>query len=388
MSHRPTSLAECHNLADLRALAQRSLPRPVFDYMDGGAEDEITERQNTAAFDSDGLVPSCLVDVTNIDMKARVLGQTLDWPVFCTPTGATRIYHPEGELAVARAAARAGTLYGLSIASTYSLEDVAAASSGPKMLQLYIFKDRGVTRDLIERCRRAGYEALCLTVDAAVRGKRERELRTGLGIPLRLSLNALRYFSPHPRWVWGQFRKGPLSMPHFAQVTSSDSLVAHARYIDAELDSSVTWQDVRKLIEMWGGPFALKGVMSVQDAQRAVDVGATAIMISNHGGRQLDGAAAAYDVLPDIAAAVGDRIEIILDGGIRRGTHVLKALARGARACSIGRPYLFGLGAGGEPGVDRALDILRSELKRAMQLCGCTDVGAVDASLVRRVLRP
>jgi L-lactate dehydrogenase (cytochrome) len=388
MSYRPASLSECHSLADLRALAERHLPRPVFDYMDGGAEDEVTERRNTTAFDADGLIPSCLVDVTSINTATRVFGQMLEWPVFCTPTGATRIYHPEGELAVARAAARAGTLYGLSIASTYSLEEVAAVSAGPKMLQLYLFKDRGVTRDLMERARRAGYKALCLTVDAAVRGKRQRELRTGLGIPLRLSMNTLRYFSPHPRWVLAQLRKGPLSMPHFAKVTGSNSLVAQARYIDAELDGSVTWKDVAGLIELWGGPFVLKGIMSVADARRAVDVGASAIIISNHGGRQLDGAAAAYTVLPEIAAAVGDRIELILDGGIRRGTHVLKALARGAKACSIGRPYLFGLGAGGEAGVDQALQILRTELSRAMQLCGCTDVSHVDPALVRRLERP
>jgi L-lactate dehydrogenase (cytochrome) len=384
MWKRSTTLSECHNLLDLRALAQRRLPRPVFDYMDGGAEDELTERQNTASFDADKLIANSLVDVSSVNMVTRVLGQDIEWPVFCTPTGATRIYHPEGELAIARAAARAGTLYGLSIASTYSLEQVAAASTGAKMLQLYLFKDRGLTRDLIERCRAAGYKALCLTVDAAVRGKRERELRTGLGIPLTLSMNAIRYFSPHPRWVLAQLRKGPLSMPHFAHVTGTDSLVAHARYIDAQLDSSVTWEDVRSLIELWKGPFALKGIMAVGDARRAVDVGASAVMVSNHGGRQLDGAAAAYEVLPDIAAAVGDRIDVILDGGIRRGVHVLKALARGAKACSIGRPYLFGLGAGGESGVDKALEILRTELKRAMQLCGCTDVAKIDPGIVRR----
>lgn len=381
---KPRRLDDCHNILDLRELARRRLPGPVFDYLDGAAETEITAHRNTAAFDEDKLIPKCLVDVSHIATSTRVLGQDIQWPVFCSPTGASRFFHPEGELAVARAAAKSGTLYGLSVASTCSLEEVAAASSGAKLFQLYVFKDRDVTRQLIERCRRAGYQALCLTVDTAVPGKRERDLRTGMGIPPRLSLDGIADFALHPGWLLGQVRRGAMSLPNIAHLTGSKSVTAHSRFFGEQLDSSVAWQDVREMIELWRGPFALKGVMAVDDARRAVDVGATAVIISNHGGRQLDGAAAPIEVLPEIARAVGDQVDVILDGGIRRGVHVLKALARGAKACSIGRPYLFGLAAGGEQGVTRVLDILRTELIRAMQLSGCTDTRNLDERIVRR----
>jgi L-lactate dehydrogenase (cytochrome) len=252
------------------------------------------------------------------------------------------------------------------------------------MFQLYIFKDRDITRELIERCKRSGYQAMCLAVDVAVGGKRERDLRTGFGIPIRPSLRLYASFARHPGWLLRQRRRGPLQLANVANRVASHSLLAETRYFGEQLDPSVTWKDVRAIIDLWGGPFALKGLMCADDARRAVDVGATAVIISNHGGRQLDGAAAAIQVLPEIADAVGDRIEVILDGGIRRGAHVVKALARGAKACSIGRPYLFGLAAAGEPGVARALQILRTELVRAMQLCGCTDVSHIGPELVRR----
>jgi len=384
MSHSPRSLQACHSILDLRELARRRLPSPVFHYLDGAAETEITAHRNTAAFDDEKLIPKCLVDVSAIRTATHVLGQELEWPVFCSPTGASRFYHPDGEPAVARATAAAGTLYSLSVAATHSIEAVAAASSGPKMFQVLSFKDRDLTRQMIERCRRAGYQALCLTVDAMVRGKRERELRTGLGLPLKLTPRSAASFAMYPRWFLRQAGKGPFSMPNIALGNGSHRLAEQTRYLSEQLDPFVTWKDVRDLIEIWRGPFALKGIMAVEDAQRAVDVGATAIIVSNHGGRQLDGAAAPIEVLPEIAHAVGDRIEVILDGGVRRGVHVLKALARGAKACSIGRPYLFGLAAGGEAGVARALDILRSEFVRAMQLCGCADVQAIDGSIVRR----
>jgi L-lactate dehydrogenase (cytochrome) len=319
-----------------------------------------------------------------VKTATRILGQQIEWPVFCSPTGASRFYHPDGELAVARAVARAGTFYGLSTMSTHGLEEVAAASHGPKLFQLYIFKDRDITRELIERCKRAGYHAMCLTVDAAVRGKRERELRNGLGVPLKLSLSGLAGFASRPGWFLQQARKGPLSIPNVASRAGSNRLSEQTRYIGQQLDASVSWNDVREMIELWNGPFALKGIMSADDARMAADIGAQAVIVSNHGGRQLDGAAASLDVLPQIVEAVGTRVDVILDGGIRRGVHVLKALAQGAKACSVGRPYLFGLGAGGEAGVSRALGILRAELVSAMKLCGCTDVAHVDRSLLRR----
>jgi L-lactate dehydrogenase (cytochrome) len=378
-------LQECHSIQDLRALAQRRLPTPIFHHLDGGAETEVTAQQNIRAFDDQKLVPRCLVDVSAVRTSTRVLAQNIDWPVICAPTGASRFFHPEGERAVARAAADAGTLYGLSTVSTTSLEDVAAASSGPKLFQLYVFKNRDVTRDLIERCKRAGYSALCLTVDVPVNGKRERDLRTGWSYPIRLSVKNTTSFALHPFWSFGQLRQGRWSMPIIAAQCGGASLLSQTRFITQQLDPSVAWKDLREMIELWGGSFAIKGVMAVDDAQRAADIGATAIFVSNHGGRQLDGAAAAIEVLPDIVKAVGTQVDIILDGGVRRGSHVLKALALGATACSVGRPYLYGLAAGGQAGVARALDLLRTELIRAMQLSGCADVTDIDSSFVRRI---
>jgi L-lactate dehydrogenase (cytochrome) len=268
--------------------------------------------------------------------------------------------------------------------STSSLEDVAAASPGPKIFQLYVFKNRDVTRNLIARCKQSGYSALCLTVDVPVTGKRERDLRTGWGYPMRLSFRSLASFALHPQWLLGQLHNGPLSMPNVAAQCGDTSLVAQTRFIGAQLDPSVSWRDVREMIELWGGPFAIKGIMSADDARRASDVGATAVIVSNHGGRQLDGAAASIEVLPEIVKAVGAQSEVILDGGIRRGVHVLKALALGAKACSVGRAYLYGLAAGGESGVRNALEILRTEFIRAMQLSGCADVSDINSALVRR----
>jgi L-lactate dehydrogenase (cytochrome) len=380
----PRNLRECHNISDLRDLARRRLPRPIFHYVDGAAEDEITLRRNTSAFDDIQIIPRCLQGVSVVKTSTRLLGQDIEWPVFCGPTGASRFCHPDGELAVARACASTRTLYCLSTMSTFALEEIGAAIAGPKMFQLYIFKDRSTTRDLIERCKRSGYEALCLTVDTPVVGKRERDLRTGWGVPIRLSMRSVASFARHPVWLAGQASKGRISMPMVAALSGTRSLVAQTRYVGKQLDPAVTWKDVREIIQLWRGPFAIKGIMSVDDAHRALDVGATAIIVSNHGGRQLDGAAAPIDVLPEISRAVGHSLELILDGGIRRGSHVLKALALGAKACSIGRPYLYGLSAGGQAGVTKASDILKSELVRAMQLCGCTDVRDIGPQLVRR----
>ena len=376
-------LDRCHSILDLRDLARRRLPAPIFHYLDGAAETEVTARRNTAAFDEEQLVPKCMMNLTSVSTSTVVMGQLIEWPVICSPTGASRLYHPDGELAVARAAASAGTFYSLSVAATHSLETVAAASPGPKMFQLLPFKDRGLTRELIARSREAGYKALCLTVDATVRGKRERELRNGMGGASRTSLGSLS-FALHPRWLLGQARKGSLTMPNIAPRAGGNGLFACSRYLGEQLDPTVSWTDVQEIAQLWNGPFALKGIMSVDDARQAIDVGATTLIVSNHGGRQLDGAAAPIDVLPEIVAKVGDRIEVILDGGIRRGVHVLKALARGATACSVGRPYLFGLSAGGEAGVRKALNILRAELVLAMQLSGCSNVRKIDPNILRR----
>ena len=366
-------LDDCHNILDLREYAQRRLPSPVFNFLDGGAETETTARRNTAAFDEVKLIPRCLMDVGSVNTSTRILGQDIEWPVFCAPTGASKLFHLDGELAAARAVARAGTLYSLSTGSTYSLEDVAAASDGPKMFQIYIYEDRDITWDLIERCKRSRYSALCLTVDVPVVGKRERDLRSGFSVQPNWSLSSVMSFVWHPIWAASRMHEGAVSLANFAH-RSPSSL--------GQLDTSVTWKDVREIIDRWGGPFALKGVMSAEDASRAADAGVTAVIVSNHGGRQLDGAAAAIEALPEIARAVGDHLEVILDGGIRRGVHVLKALSLGAKACSIGRPYLYGLAADGEAGVSKALEILRTEFARAMQLAGCPTLASINESLV------
>jgi len=367
---------------DLRECARRRLPRPVFDFLDGGAESETTARRNSAAFDYLKLIPRYLVDVSTIRTATKILGHQLEWPMICSPTGASRLFHPQGEMAVARAAAQAGAFYGLAAGSTYSIETVAAASEGPKLFQIYIYKDRSLTEELIDRCKQANYQALCLTIDVPVPGKRERDLRSGFSIPPKWSLRNAMNFARCPLWIVGQLKQGRMSAANFTQRTSNQSFIAQSRFLFEQLDASATWRDVRSFIDRWGGPFAIKGIMSRDDARGAVEVGASAVIVSNHGGRQLDGAAAAIEVLPQIVDAVGDELEVILDGGVRRGVHVLKALALGARACSVGRTYLYGLGAAGEAGVSKALQILRTELECAMRLSGCTDVNAVDRALL------
>jgi L-lactate dehydrogenase (cytochrome) len=353
------------------------LPDPVFHFLDGAAETETTARRNTQAFDDVQLVPRCLMDVASVKTATRILGQDIEWPVFCSPTGASRLFHPQGELAVARAAASTGTLYGVASGATYSLEEIAAVSGGAKMFLLYPYKDRELFWELIERCKRARYAALCLMVDVPVVGKRERDLRTGIGTWSKASLRRFLSAARHPAWAIGQLRSGPIALANFANRAAGAGSAS-------QIDQSFTWQAVREIADRWGGPFALKGVMSADDACRAADTGVTAVIVSNHGGRQLDGAAASIEVLPEIVRAVGHRMEVILDGGVRRGVHVLKALALGAKACSIGRPYLYGLAAGGEAGAAKALGILRAEVELAMKLCGCTRLDDVGETLVRR----
>lgn len=368
-------LSRYHSIAELREGARRRLPRPVFDFMDGGAESEETLRRNTAAFDEEVLIPRCLVDVVSVRTATRVLGQDIAWPVICAPTGASRLFHSEGELAVARAAGASGTLYCLSTGATYSLEDVAAASPAARVFQLHFFRDRDLTFELMERCRRAKYSALCLTVDVPVAGKRERDLRWGFGLRPRWTARTIASYTRHPSWVMKRLGRRALRLAHLGHRAA----LAGAW----DLDPSITWKDVRGLADSWRGPFALKGVMSGEDAARAADAGVTTVIVSNHGGRQLDGAAASLEALPEVVRAVGGRVEVVLDGGVRRGVHVLKALARGATACSIGRPYLYGLSVAGEAGVAKALETLRTELVRAMQLSGCVNVREASESLLR-----
>src|SRR5579872_142799 len=356
-----TMIDDCHNIADLRERARRRLPAPIFRFLDNGAETGVTARGNTAAFDKLKLIPRCLVDVSQVNTSTRILGQDIAWPVFCSPTGGSRFFHPQGERAVARAAAKAGTLYGLSTGSTLTIEEVGTASDGPKLFQLYFCRDRDFTRTLIQRARRSDYRALCVTVDTPVGGNCESVARDGFLNPWhRWPPRTVIGFARHP--IWALQRLG-MGMRWLANFPGPDGKPAPIH--DLHLDPSITWKDISDVADLWGGPLALKGVMSAEDARRAADVGVTAVIVSNHGGMQLDGAAAAIEALPEIVRAVGDRVEVILDGGVRRGVHVLKALACGAKACSIGRPYLYGMAAGGEAGVAKALEILRTELVRA-----------------------
>jgi L-lactate dehydrogenase (cytochrome) len=379
-------LARCHSIADLRRAAQRRLPRAAFDYADGAAEDEVTLARNTAAFQRYALLPRTLVDVSDVDLSTRVLGQAIDLPLILAPTGITRLFHHEGELAVARAARDAGIPFTLSSLSTTSIEALADAVPGPHWFQVYVWRDRGLATEFMERCRASGYRALCLTVDMPALGQRERDLRSGMTIPPRLTLGAIADAALHPRWWWRFLTTPRISFENVrgkGRAGHSD-VTTLWNYITTQFDPSLTWDDLAWMVEKWGGPFAIKGILRPEEALRAAELGVDTVILSNHGGRQLDGVPAPLDVLPAIAEAVGDRAELILDSGVRRGTDVVKALALGARACMIGRAYLYGLGAGGERGVARAIGLLGAEIERAMKLLGCRSVDQLDASYLLR----
>lgn len=379
-------LSRCFNVGDLRKVAKRRLPASLFGYIDGGSDDERTLRGNTSSFDQYQLLQRALVDVSHLDLTTTVLGQKIDWPVICAPTGMTRMFHYQGEKAVAREAARAGTFYSLSTLSTTSIEDVGAETDGPKMFQVYVHRDRELSREFVQRAKTAGFNALCLTVDLPAHGNRERDLRTGMTLPPKLTIKSILDVLIHPEWVYRFLTGDPIVLANVAhKIREGTGEVSNLlQYVSNQFDPSVTWKDAEWIMSEWGGPFALKGIMSVEDAKKAVEIGASAIIISNHGGRQLDSSPAPFDVLPEIVDAVGGQIEIILDGGIRRGTHVLKAMALGANACMIGRPYLYGLAAGGQQGVARALDLLRTEIELDMKLMGCRNLSEVTSGCLRQ----
>jgi L-lactate dehydrogenase (cytochrome) len=317
-------------------------------------------------------------------MRTRVLGQELAWPVFCSPTGMSRLFHHDKELAVARAAEKFGTMYSLSTLGTTSIEDIGRASSTPKMFQIYVHKDKGLTAEFVQRCKAAGFAAICLTVDAPVAGNRERDFRTGMIMPPRFGLKGILNFLYHFEWTFNIVRNPDFRLANVVHRTDAlgKGAMSLIEYVNSQLSRSVTWDDAAWLVKEWGGPFAIKGLQSPADAKIARDIGASAIMISNHGGRQLDGAPAPVHCIRPIREAVGRDLELIVDGGVRRGTHVLKALALGADACSIGRGYLYGLAAGGQPGVERALALLRAEVERAMRLSGCTGISDITPELI------
>ncbi len=379
-------ISKCNNIADLRRLAKRRLPAPVFHYLDGGADDELTLRRNTSAFDDYELLPTQLSDVSSIDIKSTLFGQQIDWPVMISPTGATKLFHGAGEPAVVRAAEKFGMIYSLSTLATTTIADAAAVSDMPKMYQVYVFKDRALTAEFIELCKESNYIALCLTVDTPVAGNRERDLVHGFSASPRSRLRQALSFARHPGWVARAVIRKDLDMVNLTRSTAAaQSIEGDVRqFITEQLERSLTWKDVEWLRERWDGPLVIKGVTTVEDCRKAADAGATAVMLSNHGGRQLESAPAPVDCIAAVADALRDRLEIICDGGIRRGNHVVKALALGANACSIGRGYLYGLAAGGQGGVERALDILRSEFERTMALIGCNSVAKLGRSYVRK----
>jgi L-lactate dehydrogenase (cytochrome) len=378
-------LSRAASVADLRRIARRRLPGGVFDYIDGGAEDELSLRRNVAAFRRAELVPRVLRDVSGIDLSATLLGRRLPMPLVVAPTGFTRIVSPGGELDVSRAAARAGLPYTLSTMATRSIEEVAAVSRGPKWLQVYVWRDRGLVKELLSRAAQAGYEAIAITVDTAVLGRRERDVRRGFTMPPQLGLGTLLDGLLHPSWTWAFARAEPIT---FSNVSGSSApadgrAVNLAEYTNSQFDPALSWRDLDWFRAEWGGPIVLKGIQSVADARLAADAGVEAIALSNHGGRQLDGSPAILELVPPVADAVGDRVEIICDGGVRRGSDIVKAVALGARACMAGRAFLYGLGAGGERGVDKVVALLEADMRRTMALTGYRQVSDLGPELIR-----
>ena len=378
------NLKNCHNFEDFRKLAKKKLPSPIFHYIDGGADDEITLKRNTKAFEKCDLIPNVLAGVDKPDLSTTIFGRKINMPIFLSPTAMQRLYDPEGDKASARAAEKFGTMYGMSTMATTSIEEISNVSSGPKLFQLYIHKDKSLTDDLIARCKRANFDGLCLTVDTIVAGNRERDHRTGFTTPPKLTLKSLIEFGIKPVWVLNYLINKKFELANVKHITDKGTNITKSviDYVNEQYDPKMNWSDAEYCIKKWNGPFALKGVMSVEDAKKAIDIGCTAIIISNHGGRQLDGSISPFDQLKEISDAVGDKLEIILDGGVRRGTHVMKAIAAGAKACSFGKMFLFSLAAGGQAGVERALQNMHDELKRNMLLMGCKNLKELNQSKI------
>ena len=373
------------NIEDLRRLAKRRLPRVVFDYIDGGAEAELTLRANCRAFEAVTFRPRCALATSTCDLRTTVLGTSLSMPLILAPVGSSRLFYPRGEEVAARAADRAGIIYALSTLSGCALEDVAAASKGPRWYQLYLIGGRDCTLSAIERARAAGFSALVVTIDTPVAGLRERDLRNGvkelLSRKFGLMLPFVSQLLLKPRWLASFLADGGL-MKFSNVVIPGKGPMPYVDVATALEQAIVSWHDLGWIREAWKGPIVIKGVHTGEDARRAVDVGADALVVSNHGGRQLDGVAPTLRVLPEVLASVGDRIEVLLDGGIRRGSDVAKALCLGARAVLVGRAYAYGLGAAGGAGVERAIEILRIDLIRTLKLLGCASLAELDRSFV------
>lgn len=371
---------------DFRALAARRLPWPVFDYIDGAADDELTKARNTAAFGEIDLVPEVLAGVAEIDPSLTILGKRSALPLILSPTALQRVFHWHGERAVAAAARRFGLWSGISSLATTSIEDFAAINPAPKIFQLYVHKDAGLNAELIKRCQAAGFDAIALTVDTVVSGKRERCLNSGFTSPPKFTSASALSYAVKPRWALDYLFRERFRLPNLDGHVDAGSgaPISIQNYFNTMLDPTLDWAKAAKIRAQWGGAFVLKGVMSAGDARRAVEIGADAIMLSNHGGRQLDGGRAPFDALPEIRDAVGGRIEIICDGGIRRGTHVVKALCAGADCASGGRLYVYALAAAGEAGVLRAIEIMKEEIERAMRLMGVARLDQLGPDRLRQ----
>lgn len=369
-------IEDCLNVSDFQYASRSVLPKPIFEYMEGGAEDEVTKRANISAFDRYHLIPGYLKDIRKIDMRRSVFGCSLEWPVILAPTGLTKVFHPDGEVAVAQAAASQGAAYALSTMGTTSIEEVGTATAGPKIFQLYLFTDDALNFALIDRCKAANFDAICITVDTVVAGNRERDRRTGLTVPPRINRKNIFHFAKRSTWCLRYLASGGITMPNIPAAEGGD-LGTLAAYFASKMEQNITWSRIERLMAYWGKPFVVKGLQSVEDAQKAAACGLAGIIVSNHGGRQLDGGAATIDLVANIVDAVGDKLDVVLDGGVRRGSHVVKALAMGATACMIGRPYLYGLSAFGKVGVEQVVNLLRKETERTMALIGCAHVDEV-----------
>ena len=379
-------LARCASVNDLRDTARRRLPRGVFDYIEGAAEDERSAERNVTGFEQLGFRPRVLREVGETDCTTTLLGRPLPMPLVLSPTGFGRVAHSQGELAVARAAARAGLPYALSTLSTRSIEEVTAVSSGPRWFQVYAWRDRGLVGEMVERAAAAGYEALLLTVDTPVFGRRERDVRSGFTLPPQLGPETLLDGILHPGWTWDFLRSEPIVFSNVVgrEVGDGSTPVTLADYINTQFDPNLGWGDVEWLRGIWDGPLVLKGIQSVADARLAADAGVQAIALSNHGGRQLDHAPSPVELVAPVCDAVGDRLEVLCDGGVRRGGDILKALSLGARACMIGRPYLYALAVAGEAGVDWVLEHFRAALRRDLALLGCSRLSDLSPDFVER----
>ncbi len=375
------NLQKAKNIADLEVLAKRRLPAPAFHFIAGGADDEISLRRNVSAFDDYILTPELLRDVSEINTKTTVLGREMAMPLLLSPTGTTRMFHHEKEIAVAKAAAKFGIPYTQSCMSNSSIEEIGAASDGHKIFQIYILRDRSLTTEFVERSKAAGFQSLCLTVDTAMGGNRERDIMTGMTMPPSFGLKSLLDFATSPHWLMN-FALNPkfelANIKHKVDAFNTAGNTGGVSYVNSQFDRSVTWEDAAWLAEQWDGPFIIKGLLSAADAKKARDVGASAIMVSNHGGRQLDSTPAPIDCIKAMRDAIDNDLELIVDGGVRRGNHIVKALAAGANACSVGRPYLYGLAAGGQAGVEKCLSIFKNELERTMTLLGCRSIDEIS----------